>query len=185
MENGSELAFQISIRACLISSGDFSQWLSESDKGQRKPANTRSVNGGVWKSTLKHRWPEFRSFLPALISLCFCLQVFVKSYKYFCFQPAQKVGESWQKAQLGNDAFAEKHENVFLVSIERCRCLLYLTLKINFHCFLTQSSASQDVVTHWWYEAVLLVPLYSSVSAAWQNLSEVIAPSLFFKLNRT
>lgn len=70
-----------------------------------------------------------------------------------------------------------RNMKIFSISIERCRCFLHLTLKINFHCFLTQSNASQAVVTHWWYEAVL--SLCSSVSAAWQNLSEVIAPSLF------
>lgn len=78
---------------------------------QRKPANTRSVNGVVWKSTLKHWWPEFHSFFPS-----FALPIFLfTSYKNFSFQPAQKVGGSWQKAQLGNDAFAEKHENVFSI----------------------------------------------------------------------
>lgn len=36
-------------------------------------------------------------------------------YKNFSFQPAQKVAGSWQKAQLSNDAFAEKHENIFCI----------------------------------------------------------------------
>lgn len=40
---------------------------------------------------------------------------FVYKLQEFFLQPAQKAGGSWQKAQLGNDAFAEKHENIFCI----------------------------------------------------------------------
>lgn len=49
--------------------------LSDKVAAQRKPANMRSVNGDVWKSTLKCRWPQTLQLFPALLSLCFCLQV--------------------------------------------------------------------------------------------------------------
>lgn len=41
--------------------------------------------------------------------------VFVYKLQEFFLSAAQKVAGSWQKAQLSNDAFAEKHENIFCI----------------------------------------------------------------------
>lgn len=148
----------------------------------RKPANTWSVNGDTWISTLKRRWPKHCSFLPALLSLWFCLPVSPRLPVQEFLLSASLI-DWWQLAEgtVGQWCSYWKTWKYFPGIHIKTQMLLLFDTENWLLLFPDPIQCQPGYCNLWWYEAILLMPsARQPLHAAWQIQNGVITLSFFF-----